>query len=96
MCVSSYVHSSVDFGYSLIIQRELVDLDTVADKLTHDFDLELVQLALTDGVSFSNDRNDVHLWQDGTQTHFSSSAVIICYLQGLEKKNKIFYIQQHK
>lgn len=61
MCASSYIHSSVDFGYSLIVQRELVDLDSVADKLTHDFDLELVQLALTDGVGFGDDGDDVHL-----------------------------------
>lgn len=61
VCVCSYVHSSVDFGYSLVIQRELVDLDPIANELTHDFDLELVQFRLTDSVGFGDDRNNVHL-----------------------------------
>lgn len=63
MFVPPYVHSSVDFGYSLIVQRKLVDLHSVADEFTHDFDLELVQLTLADGVSFGDDWDDVHLWQ---------------------------------
>lgn len=61
----AYIHSSVDLSDSLIIQGELVDLDAVADQLAHDFDLELVQLALTDGVSFGDHWDDVHLRQDG-------------------------------
>lgn len=61
MCVTSYVHSGVDFGHGLIIQGELVDLDAIADQLTHDFDLKLMQLALTDGVSLGDHRDDVHL-----------------------------------
>lgn len=64
LCAFPYIHCCVDLSYGLIIQGELVDLDTVADQLTHDFDLELVQLALTDGVCFCNHWDDVHLQQD--------------------------------
>lgn len=64
MCVA-HIHSSVDFGHSLIIQGELVDLNTIADKLTHDFDLEFVQLTLTNGVGFGDHWDDVYLQQDG-------------------------------
>lgn len=39
----------------------MVDLDPIADQLTHDLDLELVELTLGDGVSFGNDGNNVHL-----------------------------------
>lgn len=65
MCAFPYIHSSVDLSDGLIIEGELVNLDAVADQLTHDFNLELVQLALTDGVSFSDHWDDVHLQQDG-------------------------------
>lgn len=63
MCVGAfpYVHRGVDLCYSLIIQWELVDLDPVADQFAHDFDLELVQFALTDGVCFGDHRDDVDL-----------------------------------
>lgn len=56
-----YVHGGVDLGYGFIIQRELVDLDAVADQFAHDFDLELVQFALTDGVCFGDHWDDVDL-----------------------------------
>lgn len=56
-----YVHRGVDLCYSLIIQWELVDLDPVADQFAHDFDLELVQFALTDGVCFGDHWDDVDL-----------------------------------
>lgn len=72
MCVyvcASYVHCSVDFCHSLIIQGELVDLHTIADEFTHDFDLELMQLTLTDGVSLSDHWDNVHLKHDVTHTH---------------------------
>ncbi len=69
VCVFPYIHCSVDLGYSLIIQGELVYLDPVADQFTHDFDLELVQLALADGVSFGDHWDDVHLQQDGKYVH---------------------------
>lgn len=59
-----YIHCSVDLSDRLIIERELIDLDAVADQLAHDFDLELVQLALTDGVSFGDHWNYVHLQRD--------------------------------
>lgn len=60
-CMFSYIHCGVDLRDGLVIQRELVDLDAVADQLTHDFDLELVQLAFTDGVCFGDHWDDVHL-----------------------------------
>lgn len=68
MC-ASYIHRSVDFCHSLIIQGELVDLDTIADEFTHDFDLELMQLTLTDGVSLGDHWDNVHLKHDVTHTH---------------------------
>lgn len=41
-CVKpTHVHGSVDLCHRLIICRELVDLDSVADKLASDFDFEL-------------------------------------------------------
>lgn len=61
--LDTYVHGGVDFGHSFVVQGELVNLDAIADQFTHDFDFELVQLTLTDCVSFGNDRDDVHLWQ---------------------------------
>lgn len=69
MCVFPYIHCSVDLRYGLIIQGELVDLDTVTDQLAHDFDLELVQLRLADGVGFGDHWDDVHLQRDGTHVH---------------------------
>lgn len=66
--MTPYIHTGVDFGHSLIVQRELVNLDTIADQFTHDFDLELVQLTLTDGVSFGDHRDDIHLQRDETQS----------------------------
>lgn len=62
-----YVHGCVDLCDGLIIQRELVDLDAVADQFAHDFDLELVQFALTDGVCFGNHWDDVDLELEETR-----------------------------
>lgn len=64
-----HIHGGVDLGDGLIIQGELVDLDTVADQLAHDFDLELVQLALADGVCFGDHWDDVHLQPHDKQRH---------------------------
>ena len=62
----SYVHGSVDLSHGLVVQRELVDLDPVADQLAHDLDLELVQLTLADGVRLGDDGDDVDLqWGGG-------------------------------
>lgn len=71
-CVFPYVHGRVDLRYGLVIQGELVDLDPVADQLAHDFDLELVQLALTDGVGFGDHWDDVNLQRDRTPLHVSA------------------------
>lgn len=65
---SSYIHGRVDLGHGLVVQGELVDLDPVTNQLAHNFDLKLVQLALTDGVSFGDDWDDVDLQQDDIPT----------------------------
>lgn len=57
----THIHDCIDLCDSLVICGKLVDLDPVADQLTHDLDLELVELALGDGVSLGNDGDDVHL-----------------------------------
>lgn len=40
-CTPTHVHRSIDLCHRLIICRELVDLDPIADKLASDFDFEL-------------------------------------------------------
>lgn len=57
----THIHHRVDLGHGLVVRGELVDLHPIADQLAHDLDLELVQLALGDGVCFGNDWDDVHL-----------------------------------
>lgn len=57
----SYVHGGVDLADGLVVGGKLVDLDAIAYQLTHDLDLELVELTLGDGVSFGNDGDDVDL-----------------------------------
>lgn len=73
-CVGAcpYIHGCVDLCYGLIIQGKLVDLDAVADQLAHDFDLELVQFALTDGVCFGNHWDDVDLKLEETRSKQAS------------------------
>lgn len=57
----SYVHGGVNLADGLVVGGELIDLDAVAHQLTHDLDLELVELTLGDGVGFGNDGDDVDL-----------------------------------
>ena len=57
----THVHGGVDLGHGLVVRGELVDLHPVADQLAGDFDLELGQLALGNGVGFGDDWNDVDL-----------------------------------
>lgn len=57
----THIHHRVDLSHGLVVRGELVDLHPIADQLAHDLDLELVQLALGDGVCFGNDGDDVHL-----------------------------------
>ncbi len=59
--VCTHVHGRVDLGHGLVVDGKLVDLHAVAHQLAHDLDLELVQLALGDGVGFSDDGDDVDL-----------------------------------
>lgn len=63
MCCSCepYVHGGVDLCHGLIISGELVDLHPVADQLTGDFDFELGQLALGDGIRLGNDWDYIDL-----------------------------------
>jgi hypothetical protein len=61
----THVHDCINLGDSLVIGGKLVDLDSVADQLTHDLDFELVELALGDGVSLGNDGDYIHLWRSG-------------------------------
>lgn len=62
---TTYTQGGIDLGHRLLVGRELVDLDAVADQLAHDFTLELVQLVFCNGVSLGNGGDDVHL-QDRT------------------------------
>lgn len=57
----TYTHCSVNLSHRLFICRELVDLDSVADQLTHDFALEFMQLIFCNGISFGYNGNNVHL-----------------------------------
>ena len=65
----THVHHRVDLGDCFVVRGELVDLHTIADQLAHYLYLELVQLALGDGVRFGNDRDDVHLQQKEGRTN---------------------------
>lgn len=65
----TYAHCGIDLGHCLFICWELVDLDAVADQLTHDFTLELVQLIFCNGVSLGNDGDDVHLQDKDSTAH---------------------------
>lgn len=68
--LKTYTHRGIYLSHCLFIRRELVDLDTVADQLAHDFTLELVQLVFCNGVSLGNDGDDVHLQdKDSTSTY---------------------------
>lgn len=58
---NTHIHDCIDLCNSLIVRGKLVDLHSIADQLTHDLDLELVEFALGDGVSLGNDGNYVHL-----------------------------------
>lgn len=65
---NAHIHDCVNLCNSLVIRGKLVDLDPVADQLAHDLDLELVELALGDGVSLGDDGNNVHLPGSGERT----------------------------
>lgn len=88
-----YIHCGVDLSNSLIIQGELVDLDPIADQFTHDFDLELVQLSLADGVSFGNHWDDVHLQQQGIHLHLhvQNHFGVICDTDFILKGKNLIY-----
>lgn len=57
----TYIHHGVDLCHSIVISGKLVDLDSVADQLTHDLDFKLVEFTLGNGVGFSNYWNDINL-----------------------------------
>lgn len=58
---NTHIHDRINLCNSFIIRGKLVDLDPIADQLTHDLDLELVELTLGNGVRFGDDGNNVHL-----------------------------------
>lgn len=64
----THVHGGVDLCHRFVVRGELVDLDAVAHQLAHDFNLELVQLALGNRVGFRDNGDDVHL-QTGRDRH---------------------------
>lgn len=47
---ATYIHGGVDLSDGLVVGGKLVDLNSIADKLTCDFELELGQLTLGDGI----------------------------------------------
>lgn len=59
--VSPYVHGGVDLRHRLVISGKLVDLHAVADQFTGDFDFELGQLTLWDGIRLGNDWDNIDL-----------------------------------
>lgn len=62
---ATYVHGGVDLGDGLVIGGKLVDLNSIADQLASDFELELGQLTLGDGVRLGDDWNNVYLqWRN--------------------------------
>lgn len=62
---ATYVHGGVDLGDRLVIGGKLVDLNSVADQLAGDLELELGQLTFGDGIRLSNDRNNIYLqWRN--------------------------------
>lgn len=71
----THIHHRVDLSDCFIVCGELIDLHTVADQLAHYLYLELVQLALGDGVCFGNNWNDIHLQQkEGRKNNQVSSS----------------------
>lgn len=57
----TYIHGGVNLCNSFVLCGELIDLHSIADKLAHDLDLQLVQLALGYCVGLSDDGDDVNL-----------------------------------
>lgn len=57
----SYIHGWVDLCNRLVISWELVDLHSIANQLTGDFDFELGQFALGDGIWLGNDWDNIDL-----------------------------------
>lgn len=45
-----YIHGGVDLCHRLIISGKLVDLHSITDQFTGDFDFELGQFTLGDGI----------------------------------------------
>lgn len=56
-----YIHGGVDLCNRLIVGGKLVDLHAIANQLTCDFDFELGQFTLGDGIWLGDDRDDVDL-----------------------------------
>lgn len=75
---ATYVHGGVDLSDGLVIGGELVDLNSIADQLAGDLELELGQLALGDGVRLGDDWNDIYLqWRNRRFKCKRSDAVCV-------------------
>lgn len=80
---ATYVHGGVDLSDGLVVGGELVDLNSVADQLAGDLELELGQLALGDGVRLGDDWNDIYLqlekWEVRMQTQWCCARVTLVH-----------------
>lgn len=80
----THVHGAVDLGDSLVVGRELIDLNAVAHQLTHDLNLKLVQLTLRDGVGLRNNWDNIHLEKQapyrasGVEPWLSDKTLLLC------------------
>lgn len=80
---TTYVHGGVDLGNGLVVGGKLVDLNSVADQLAGDFELELGQLTLGDGIRLCDDWNNIYLqWRKSglnlhASTPWTTSSVLI-------------------
>lgn len=75
---ATYVHGGVDLSDGLVIGGELVDLNSIADQLAGDLELELGQLALGDGIRLGDDWNNIYLqWRNKRFKCKSSDAAYI-------------------
>lgn len=57
----THIHGGVDLCDCVVVCGELIDLHSVAHQLTHDFNLEFMELALGDCIGFSDDGDYIHL-----------------------------------
>lgn len=90
---SSYVHGRVDFRNSFVVGWKLVYLNTVADQLTHDLDLEFLKFTFGNSVCLRDDGDNVDL-NGSKQCTFTSSAFSVqmtdCKPQNHHERHECF------